>query len=74
MAVPQGVGVAWSPLFYGGSRAAFEARGPAPRALGGNSVYLGEDAGAAALHDLSLLGVPWTSPAGAPHGCTPNQR
>ncbi|MFI2666409.1 NAD(P)-dependent oxidoreductase [Micromonospora carbonacea] len=68
MAVPSGVGLPQTLLFYGGSRAAFDAHGPTLRVLGGNSVFIGEDPGTASLYDLALLGILWSSFAGALHG------
>ncbi|WP_431974819.1 NAD(P)-dependent oxidoreductase [Micromonospora haikouensis] len=68
MAVPPRVGLPQTLLFYGGSRAAFDAYGATLRVLGGNSVFLGEDPGTASLYDLALLGILWSSLAGALHG------
>ncbi|RPE36491.1 NAD(P)-dependent oxidoreductase [Kitasatospora cineracea] len=68
MTVPPLVGQPRTLLFYSGSRAAFDTHRETLAALGGNGVFLGEDAGAAALHDLALLGVLWSTLAGALHG------
>ncbi len=68
MTVPPMVGQPQTLLLYSGSRAAFGTHRETLAALGGNSVFLGEEAGAAALYDLALLGVLWSTLAGALHG------
>lgn len=68
MAVPPGVGLPQTLIFYSGSKAAFDANGETLKALGGNSTYLAADPGTAALYDLALLGVLWSTLTGALHG------
>ncbi|MFI6688961.1 NAD(P)-dependent oxidoreductase [Streptomyces sp. NPDC050485] len=67
MTVPPAVGLPQTLLFYGGSRATFEAHESTLKVLGGNSVFLGPDAGTAALYDLGLLGILWASLTSALH-------
>ncbi|MEU9034897.1 NAD(P)-binding domain-containing protein [Streptomyces sp. NPDC048352] len=67
MTVPPAVGQPQTLLFYGGSRATFEAYEETLKVLGGNSVFLGEDAGTAALYDLALLGILWAGLTSALH-------
>ncbi|SFW43600.1 NAD(P)-dependent oxidoreductase [Amycolatopsis australiensis] len=66
MAVPQGIGTPQSRILYGGSRAAFDAQREVLSVLG-EPVFLGEDAGLPALHDLALLGIMWSTMAGYLH-------
>lgn len=54
-------------LLYSGSPAAFEAHRATLAALGGSGRYLGADPGAAALYDLGLLDLFYTSMAGLVH-------
>ncbi|MGP3969811.1 NAD(P)-dependent oxidoreductase [Streptomyces sp. 6N223] len=54
------VGTPEALLLYSGGQAAFARHEATLRALGGNARYLGEDPGAAALHDLALLDIFWT--------------
>ncbi|MGA4839523.1 NAD(P)-dependent oxidoreductase [Streptomyces sp. G45] len=54
-------------LFHSGPRAVYERHEDTLRALGGQSTYVGEDHGHAALYDLSLLDYFWTSMAGLVH-------
>lgn len=68
MTVPPAVGLPQTLLFYGGSQATFEAHEETLKVLGGNSVFLGTDAGIASLYDLALLGILWSSLASALHG------
>ncbi|MFJ8045973.1 NAD(P)-dependent oxidoreductase [Kitasatospora sp. NPDC096147] len=68
MTVPPMVGQPQTLLFYGGSRTAFDAHQPTLSVLGGNSVFLSEDAGVAALYDLALLGILWSTLTSALHG------
>ncbi|MER5868015.1 NAD(P)-binding domain-containing protein [Kitasatospora sp. NPDC002040] len=68
MTVPPMVGQPQTLLFYGGSQTAFDANKDLLAALGGNSVFLGEDAGVAALYDLALLGILWSTLTSALHG------
>ncbi|SEF35963.1 3-hydroxyisobutyrate dehydrogenase [Amycolatopsis pretoriensis] len=63
MAVPQGIGTAQSRILYGGSPTAFSAQREVLSVLG-EPVFLGEDAGLAALYDLALLGIMWSTMAG----------
>jgi 3-hydroxyisobutyrate dehydrogenase-like beta-hydroxyacid dehydrogenase len=66
MAVPQGIGTAQSRILYSGSPAVFSAHREVLSVLG-EPVFLGEDAGLAALHDLALLGIMWSTMAGYLH-------
>ncbi|MEU8637937.1 NAD(P)-binding domain-containing protein [Amycolatopsis sp. NPDC048633] len=66
MAVPQGIGTAQSRILYGGSSSVFEAQRDVLSVLG-EPVFLGEDAGLAALYDLALLGIMWSTMAGYLH-------
>jgi 3-hydroxyisobutyrate dehydrogenase-like beta-hydroxyacid dehydrogenase len=66
MAVPQGIGTAESRILYSGSAAAFSAQREVLSVLG-EPVFLGEDAGLAALYDLALLGIMWSTMAGYLH-------
>jgi len=66
MAVPQGIGTAQSRILYGGSPVAFSAHREVLSVLG-EPVFLGEDAGLAALYDLALLGIMWSTMAGYLH-------
>ncbi|MEU1755206.1 NAD(P)-binding domain-containing protein [Micromonospora matsumotoense] len=68
MTVPPAVGLPQTLLFYGGAKEVFDAHESTLRVLGGNSVFLGEDPGTASLYDLALLGILWSSLAGALHG------
>jgi 3-hydroxyisobutyrate dehydrogenase-like beta-hydroxyacid dehydrogenase len=66
MAVPQGIGTAQSRILYSGSAPAFSAQREVLSVLG-EPVFLGEDAGLAALYDLALLGIMWSTMAGYLH-------
>ncbi|WIX87741.1 NAD(P)-binding domain-containing protein [Amycolatopsis sp. DG1A-15b] len=66
MAVPQGIGTPAAQILYGGSEPAFAAQRDVLEVLG-TSVFLGEDAGLAALYDLALLGMMWSTMAGYLH-------
>lgn len=68
MTVPPAVGLPQTLLFYGGAKEVFDAHESTLRVLGGNSVFLGADPGTASLYDLALLGILWSSLAGALHG------
>jgi 3-hydroxyisobutyrate dehydrogenase-like beta-hydroxyacid dehydrogenase len=61
------VGTAEALLLYSGSQAAFEAHEPTLKALGGSGRYLGPDPGMAALYDLALLDIFYTSMASLVH-------
>lgn len=63
MAVPQGIGTPQARILYGGSPSAFDAQRDVLSVLG-EPVFLGEDAGLAALYDLALLGIMWSTMAG----------
>jgi len=63
MAVPQGIGTPSAQILYGGSEPAFAAQRDVLEVLG-TPVFLGEDAGLAALYDLALLGMMWSTMAG----------
>jgi 3-hydroxyisobutyrate dehydrogenase-like beta-hydroxyacid dehydrogenase len=66
MAVPQGIGTPAAQILYGGSEATFAAQRDVLDVLG-TPVFLGEDAGLAALYDLALLGMMWSAMAGYLH-------
>ena len=66
MAVPQGIGTAQSRILYSGSAPVFSAQREVLTVLG-EPVFLGEDAGLAALYDLALLGIMWSTMAGYLH-------
>ncbi|MGW4063290.1 NAD(P)-dependent oxidoreductase [Amycolatopsis sp. NPDC004747] len=66
MAVPQGIGTPAAQILYGGSEPVFEAQRDVLEVLG-TPVFLGEDAGLAALYDLALLGMMWSTMAGYLH-------
>ncbi|QKV81326.1 NAD(P)-dependent oxidoreductase [Amycolatopsis sp. Hca4] len=80
MAVPQGIGTPSAQVLYSGSEPAFAAQRELLEVLG-TPVFLGEDAGLAALYDLALLGMMWSTMAGYLHalalvgteGVTPEQ-
>ncbi|MGP4114219.1 NAD(P)-dependent oxidoreductase [Streptomyces sp. 4N509B] len=54
-------------LLFSGSREAFDTHRAVLSALGGDLRFLGQDPGAAALHDLALLDVFWSMMAAAVH-------
>ncbi len=66
MAVPQGIGTPESRILYSGSAPVFSAQREVLSVLG-EPVFLGEDAGLAALYDLALLGIMWSTMAGYLH-------
>ncbi|SCF47153.1 3-hydroxyisobutyrate dehydrogenase [Micromonospora matsumotoense] len=68
MTVPPAVGLSQTLLFYGGSKEVFDTYESTLKVLGGNSIFLSEDPGVAGLYDLALLGILWSSLAGALHG------
>ncbi|MBO4161883.1 NAD(P)-dependent oxidoreductase [Micromonospora antibiotica] len=68
LTVPPAVGLPQTLLFYGGPAEVFDTYESTLKVLGGNSVLLGADPGVASLYDLSLLGILWSSLAGALHG------
>jgi 3-hydroxyisobutyrate dehydrogenase-like beta-hydroxyacid dehydrogenase len=80
MAVPQGIGTPEARILYSGSEPVFLAQRDVLEVLG-EPVFLGEDAGLAALYDLALLGMMWSSMGGYLHalalvgseGVTPEQ-
>ncbi|MEV0254406.1 NAD(P)-binding domain-containing protein [Streptomyces sp. NPDC050732] len=55
-------------IFHSGTRSAYEAYEPTLKALGGQTAYVGEDHGLAAVHDLSVLDFFWTAMHGLVHG------
>lgn len=67
MNVPPGVGLPQTLLFYGGDAQVFGQHEDTLKVIGGNSVHLGTDPGVAALYDLGLLAILWSSLAGALH-------
>ncbi|WP_444545282.1 NAD(P)-dependent oxidoreductase [Streptomyces inusitatus] len=62
------IGAPDSLLFYAGSRESFERHESALKVLGGKSAYVGEDAGLAAVYDLSLLDYFYGAISGLVHG------
>jgi 3-hydroxyisobutyrate dehydrogenase-like beta-hydroxyacid dehydrogenase len=66
MAVPQGIGTPGARILYSGSEPAFDAQREVLSVLG-EPVFLGEDAGLAALYDLALLGIMWSTMGGFLH-------
>ena len=66
MAVPQGIGTPGARILYGGSETAFAAQRDVLEVLG-EPVFLGADAGLAALYDLALLGIMWSTMGGFLH-------
>ncbi|WP_461296961.1 NAD(P)-dependent oxidoreductase [Streptomyces harbinensis] len=68
MTVPPAVGLPQTLLFYGGDKEIFDAHEETLKVLGGNSVHLGTDPGIAALYDLALLGILWSTLTSALHG------
>ncbi|AZM57909.1 dehydrogenase [Streptomyces sp. WAC 01529] len=55
-------------IFHSGSRSAYEKYEATLKALGGQSAYVGEDHGLAAVFDLSVLDFFWTAMHGLVHG------
>lgn len=66
MAVPQGIGTPAARVLYSGSPTTFGGQRDVLTVLG-EPVFLGEDAGLAALYDLALLGIMWSTMAGYLH-------
>jgi 3-hydroxyisobutyrate dehydrogenase-like beta-hydroxyacid dehydrogenase len=66
MDIPQGVGRSEAMLLFSGSRAAFTDWQPVLSCLG-TGTYLGADAGLAALYDLALLCIMWSTLSGFFH-------
>ncbi len=54
-------------VLYSGLRDRYDAHLPTLSSLGGRAVYLGEDPGRAAAHDIALLDLFWTSMIGMTH-------
>ncbi|MBC9795959.1 NAD(P)-dependent oxidoreductase [Sinomicrobium weinanense] len=54
-------------LLYSGPRHIFDKYFPVLRALGGKSTYLGEDPGHAALYDIAMMNIFYTSLTGVLH-------
>ncbi|MFI6091777.1 NAD(P)-dependent oxidoreductase [Streptomyces sp. NPDC051218] len=54
-------------LFHSGPKAVYERHEGTLKVLGGNTVYLGEDHGLAAVYDNALLDFFWTSMSGLVH-------
>lgn len=61
------IGTADALLFHSGPRAVYERHEETLKVLGGNTVYLGEDHGLAAVYDNALLDFFWTSMSGLVH-------
>ncbi|MFW6721446.1 NAD(P)-dependent oxidoreductase [Streptomyces sp. MAR4 CNY-716] len=55
--VPAAVGAEDTLLYYGGDEGVFEEFAPTLRVLGGDTVYLGEDADLAALYEMAVGGT-----------------
>lgn len=68
MAVPDTIGTADAVLVYSGPRTAFDRHEPVLRRLGAGTLYLGEDHGLAALHEVAVLGMMWSVLNGFLHG------
>jgi 3-hydroxyisobutyrate dehydrogenase-like beta-hydroxyacid dehydrogenase len=66
MAVPQGIGRPDATILYDGPDAVFDAHRPTLDVLG-RSVHVGARPGLAALHDLALLGIMWSTFGGYLH-------
>jgi 3-hydroxyisobutyrate dehydrogenase-like beta-hydroxyacid dehydrogenase len=64
--VPQSIGTPAARILYGGSETTFAAQREVLSVLG-EPVFLGEDAGLAALYDLALLGIMWSTMGGYLH-------
>ncbi|GAB7034468.1 NAD(P)-binding domain-containing protein [Streptomyces sp. NPDC021749] len=62
------VGKPEATILYSGAREAFDTYEATLKALGGRAPFLGEDHGAAAVYDLSLLGFFYSAMAGLVHG------
>ncbi|MFE0175893.1 NAD(P)-dependent oxidoreductase [Streptomyces sp. NPDC059002] len=62
------IGTADALIFHSGTRAAYEKYEATLKALGGQSAYVGEDHGLAAVYDLSVLDFFWTAMHGLVHG------
>ncbi|MGW6268197.1 NAD(P)-dependent oxidoreductase [Streptomyces sp. NPDC055060] len=61
------IGTADALLFHSGPRSVYERHESTLKVLGGNTVYLGEDHGLAAVYDNALLDFFWTSMYGLVH-------
>ncbi|MFE6165643.1 NAD(P)-dependent oxidoreductase [Streptomyces sp. NPDC056486] len=61
------IGTADALLFHSGPKSVYDRHASTLKALGGNTVYLGEDHGLAAVYDNALLDFFWTSMAGLVH-------
>ncbi|MFH8488732.1 NAD(P)-dependent oxidoreductase [Streptomyces longisporoflavus] len=61
------IGTADALLFHSGPKAVYERHASTLKALGGNTVHLGEDHGLAAVYDNALLDFFWTSMSGLVH-------
>lgn len=61
------IGTAAALLFHSGPRSVFERHEGTLKALGGKTVYLGDDHGLAAVYDNALLDFFWTSMYGLVH-------
>ncbi|WP_224058411.1 NAD(P)-dependent oxidoreductase [Streptomyces kanamyceticus] len=55
-------------IFHSGTRSAYEKYEATLKVLGGQSAYVGEDHGLAAVYDLALLDFFWTAMHGLVHG------
>jgi 3-hydroxyisobutyrate dehydrogenase-like beta-hydroxyacid dehydrogenase len=61
------IGTAGALLFHSGPKSVYDRHEATLRVLGGNTVYLGEDHGLAAVYDNALLDFFWTSMSGLVH-------
>ncbi|MGW5864089.1 NAD(P)-dependent oxidoreductase [Streptomyces sp. NPDC055239] len=61
------IGTADALLFHSGPKSVFDRHASTLEVLGGNTVYLGEDHGLAAVYDNALLDFFWTSMSGLVH-------
>lgn len=67
MAVPAMIGGPEAMILYAGSRAAFDSHLPTLRVLTDSSPFIGEDAGAAALYDVAMLALLYSTIVGWLH-------
>ncbi|MGW6058739.1 NAD(P)-dependent oxidoreductase [Streptomyces sp. NPDC055189] len=61
------IGTADALLFHSGPKSVYDRHASTLKALGGNTVHLGEDHGLAAVYDNALLDFFWTSMSGLVH-------
>jgi len=68
MAVPQGIGLPETQIFYSGNQRVFDAHRDTLRALAGETVHLGDDPGAAVLFEAAIGAILVPSLWGFLHG------